>query len=203
MGKRKRVRSKKGADNPNRATIIHTNRTVSGDKRDGASTSGGSNVPLHNNEGGVSNFPRKKKVRRKKLNKAKKVEKTDLVQTSCPTMMVKIHGSNGSSSEHVEKSYADNYMEPITVENGIAGFIFMCSEKTKHDCYRYRVFGLPAGKLEVVKKIRKGAKLFLYDFNLKILHGIYTASSDGEKNLEAYAFGGSFPAQVVVINFFC
>lgn len=74
--------------------------------------------------------------------------------------------------------------------------------KKKYDCYRYRVFGLPAGKLEV-KKIRKGAKLFLYDFNSQILHGIYTASSDGENNLEAYAFGGSFPAQVVVISFFC
>lgn len=57
----------------------------------------------------------------------RKFEKTDLVQTSCSTMVVKIHGSNGSSSEHVEKSYSDNYKETSIVENGIAGFIFMCS----------------------------------------------------------------------------
>lgn len=68
--------------------------------------------------------------------------------------------------------------------------------KTKYDCYRNRVFGLPAGKLEVVKKVRKGSKLFLYDVNLKILHGIYTANSDGETNFEAYAFCGSFPASL-------
>lgn len=56
------MRSKKGADHANGAPIIHTNGTVTGDKRDGASTNRGPNAPLHNNEGGVSNFPRKKKV---------------------------------------------------------------------------------------------------------------------------------------------
>lgn len=84
--------------------LYFTQMDLSGNKRDGSSTSGGSNVPLYNNEGGVGNFPRKKKVLRKKLKKAMKVEKNDLVQTSSSTMMVKIHGSNVSSSEHVEKS---------------------------------------------------------------------------------------------------
>ncbi|KAK9279834.1 hypothetical protein L1049_013516 [Liquidambar formosana] len=76
------------------------------------------------------------------------------------------------------------------------GMIFMCSSKTKKDCYRYKVLGLPASKKEIVSKIYKGMRLFLFDCDLKLLYGIYKAAGPGGYNLEPKAFNSAFPSQV-------
>ncbi|MBA0730778.1 hypothetical protein Golax_004532 [Gossypium laxum] len=74
----------------------------------------------------------------------------------------------------------------------LSGFIFMCNARTKTQCYMYRVFGLPAGKLDVVEKIKPGMKLFLFDFEMKLLYGTYEATSVGTLHLEQSAFNGSW-----------
>ncbi|PSR89409.1 B2 protein [Actinidia chinensis var. chinensis] len=82
----------------------------------------------------------------------------------------------------------------------LSGFIFMCNAMTKRECFRYRVFGLPAWRKEDVKNVKKGMKLFLFDCDLKLLYGVYKATSHGQMNLETSAFGGRFPAQVVGVS---
>lgn len=76
------------------------------------------------------------------------------------------------------------------------GYIFMCNGKTKADCYRYRVFGLPSARMDILEKIKPYMKLFLFDFDAKLLYGIYVAASGGQLAIEPAAFGGKFSAQV-------
>lgn len=106
-------------------------------------------------------------------------------------------------------SPADNIRRDAAEDQGLrkdhlgleefSGYIFMCNGRTKPECYLHRVFGLPAGRKEVIEKIRPGMKLFLFDYNVKFLYGVYEATTAGKLNLERTAFGGNFPAQVSLV----
>ncbi|KAL8134507.1 uncharacterized protein LOC141712945 [Apium graveolens] len=86
--------------------------------------------------------------------------------------------------------------ESVACADQFPGYIFMCNGKTKADCYKYRVFGLPSARMDILEKIKPHMRLFLYDFDMKLLYGVYVAASDGRLAIEPAAFGGQFSAQV-------
>lgn len=97
--------------------------------------------------------------------------------------------ANGDKPESSSKKKGSKRVESM-------GMVFMCTSKTKTDCFRYKVLGLPGNKKDQVAKIYKGMRLFLFDVDLRLMYGIFKAAGPGGYNLEPKAFKSDFPSQV-------
>ncbi|KAJ7528801.1 hypothetical protein O6H91_15G020900 [Diphasiastrum complanatum] len=86
------------------------------------------------------------------------------------------------------------------VENPVEGMIFGCNKKTKEECKRLQLFGLPATHRKEVLRVIPGSKLFLFNYDSKHLSGVFEATCHGAMDIFPHAFRsiGSFPAQVKI-----
>jgi hypothetical protein len=79
-----------------------------------------------------------------------------------------------------------------------AGYIFLCSDATEEECLERPLFGGTEKYVKRVTGLKKGHKLFLYNYSTKTLHGIFEAESEVQSNIVSKAWGGEYPLQVKV-----
>lgn len=164
---------------------------------DGAKNTENSGKKVDENPTQKGRKPRKR-IRKKKVAQgiSKVVSKDEVKAESSPQKKV----SNTEVSKNEDKPESSKRKRNSKKVESM-GMIFMCTSQTKKDCYRYKLLGLPAGKKELVEKIYKGMRLFLFDLDLRLLYGIYKAAAPGGTNIEPKAFKSAFPSQVSLLSF--
>ncbi|CAJ2650301.1 unnamed protein product [Trifolium pratense] len=83
------------------------------------------------------------------------------------------------------------------------GAIFMSNSGSKRECFHRGLFGLPSSYISFVEKIKAGSALFLFEYEKRLLHGVFKATCDGGINIVPKAFnslGVPYPAQVKFVT---
>jgi hypothetical protein len=78
----------------------------------------------------------------------------------------------------------------------LPGMIFGCTTETYQECMARQLFGLPERNKNQVLWVVPGSKLFLFNYRVKEMSGIFEATCHGGMNIVRDAFNGWFPAQV-------
>ncbi|XP_023001553.1 uncharacterized protein LOC111495655 isoform X2 [Cucurbita maxima] len=86
------------------------------------------------------------------------------------------------------------------------GAIFMSNSMTITECFERKLFGLPCWLGNFVLQIKSGMILFLFEYENRVLHGVFQAVSDGAMNIVPHAYSSSgqqFPFQVTFSILWC
>jgi hypothetical protein len=88
------------------------------------------------------------------------------------------------------------------LDQKVAGYLFLCSNRTQSECLQKRLFGLGRKYWGWVQQIVTGSPLFLYNIDSKTLLGPFQAASEGRLNIDPRAWENmrplEFAAQVSV-----
>lgn len=78
----------------------------------------------------------------------------------------------------------------------MAGFIFVCSNKTESECFEKKLLGTPLNNLARATKVKANDLGFLLNIQSNVLYGTFVAVTDCTKDIDPTAWGGDFPYQV-------
>ena len=84
----------------------------------------------------------------------------------------------------------------IIGNTGGGGAIFACTDKSRDECLKKRLFGAGKAHEDKALDVQKGDILFLHNKDADILSGPYVALCDGKKNINSKAWRGMYPYQV-------
>ncbi|KAL2462313.1 DCD domain-containing protein [Abeliophyllum distichum] len=87
-------------------------------------------------------------------NKVPKVEPKNAVVPGPAPLTDPTKASTSTLPSEENRAPLQNKETDKETKKNLSGFIFMCNQNTKSECYQYRVFGLPIGKKEVVDTIK-------------------------------------------------
>ncbi|AES90085.2 DCD (development and cell death) domain protein [Medicago truncatula] len=93
----------------------------------------------------------------------------------------------------------DNHNNNARGKDPVFGAIFIANSESRRECFKKGLFGLPSSYIPFVEKIKPDMALFLFDYEKKLLHGVFKATSKGGSNIDPKAFtslGIQYPAQV-------
>lgn len=80
----------------------------------------------------------------------------------------------------------------------VSAHIFVCTNKTEHECLQRMLFGTSKLYAANVKAVKPGDVVFLLNVNSDTLYGVFNAKSNGRQNIVSEAWKGKYPYQVEV-----